>query len=164
MRRCQALTLLTTRGLWQQQPALPARFPVGAGIRQLAHENFLASISEIDNKDLRLKGLTALLKEREQSQNRVDKEREKSDNYAKEVIESLRCDVLRAKGLMTARGVFERVAQLVFNEQRCKGKFTTGVLQALANPSAGERSQFLFDIFVTDEAIVLLYVNSISKL
>ena len=48
---------------------------------------------------------------------------------------------------MTARGVFERVGQLVFSEQRCKGKFncTTGVLQALANPSAGEWSQFLFD-------------------
>ena len=79
MRRCKALTLLTTRGLWQQQPALPARFPVSAGIRQLAHENILAIISEIDNKDLRLKTLTALLKEREQSQARVDKERQKSD-------------------------------------------------------------------------------------
>ena len=121
--------------------------PAAPGIRQLAHENFLAIISEIDNKDLRLAALTALLKEREHSQARVDKEREKSDIYAKEVIESLRCDVLRAKGLMTARGVFERVGQLVFNEQRCKSKFncTTGVLQALAKPSAGERSQFLFD-------------------
>ena len=35
----------------------------------------------------------------------------------------------------------------MFNEQRCKGKFncTTGVLQALSSPSAGEWSQFLFD-------------------
>mmetsp|Transcript_56024 Transcript_56024/g.100698 ORF Transcript_56024/g.100698 Transcript_56024/m.100698 type:complete len:174 (+) Transcript_56024:1-522(+) len=60
---------------------------------------------------------------------------------------ALQREVLRVQGLLTASGVFERVAQIVWDEQGIKGRFNCqqALNKAANNPGAGSWSQFLFD-------------------
>ena len=75
----------------------------------------LQTINEIDDAEKRMNALHALL-EKEIDVLKAEKER---DVFRLNKLEE---DLLRAKGLMTARGVFERVVQLAFNEQKVKNK------------------------------------------
>ncbi|CAE7351205.1 unnamed protein product, partial [Symbiodinium necroappetens] len=79
---------------------------------------------------------------------KIDDERQKNDALAGEVIKNLHREVQQAKGLMTARGVFERVAELAFVEQGCKVRVNTSfaIDRALNNPDPKKPwSKFLFD-------------------
>ena len=44
-----------------------------------------------------------------------------------EINARLRADVLAAKGLLTARGIFEYILQIVFEELQLKGRFNASV-------------------------------------
>ena len=93
----------------------------------------LQTINEIDDAEKRMNALHALLEkeidvlkaEKERDVLKAEKERdvlkaEKERDVFR--LNKLEEDLLRAKGLMTARGVFERVVQLAFNEQKVKNK------------------------------------------
>ena len=91
----------------------------------------LQTINEIDDAEKRMNALHALF-EKEKEIDEVEKEKEKVEKEIDvlkaerdvfgERLNKLEEDLLRAKGLMTARGVFERVVQLAFNEQKVKNK------------------------------------------
>ena len=102
----------------------------------------LQTINEIDDAEKRMKAIHVLLekveKEKEKEKEidvlkvevekeKVEKEKdvlkvEKEKAVFQERLIKLEEDLLQAKGLMTARGVFERVVQLAFNEQKTVGK------------------------------------------
>ena len=111
----------------------------------------LQTINEIDDAEKRMNALHALL-EKEKEIDEVEKEKEKVEKERDvfgERLKKLEEDLLRAKGLMTARGVFERVVQLAFNEQKVKKmvKGKCNIANTLPmicdNPQAGRFSGLL---------------------
>ena len=91
-------------------------------------------------------------KERDVFKERIEKEKvekEKERDVLQQRVIKLEEDLLRAKGLMTARGVFERVVQLAFNEQKQVGKvkgkcMIANVLPTTSdNPEVGRFSKLL---------------------
>ena len=91
-------------------------------------------------------------KERDFFEERIEKEKvekEKERDVLQQRVIKLEEDLLRAKGLMTARGVFERVVQLAFNEQKQVGKvkgkcMIANVLPTTSdNPEVGRFSKLL---------------------
>ena len=120
----------------------------------------LQTINEIDDAEKRMKAIHILLekveeeKEKEIDVLKVEKEKdvlkvEKEKDVFQERLIKLEEDLLRAKGLMTARGVFERVVQLAFNEQKTVGKvkgecIIANILPTISdNPQAGRFSKLL---------------------
>ena len=130
----------------------------------------LQSINEIEDTEKKIKAFQSIMqilqermeieKERDILQERIknknilqermEKERMKKERDILQVrMEKVKKDLLRAKGLMTARGVFERVAQLAFNEQKkagnMKGKCITANVLPIASkaPEAGCWSKLL---------------------
>jgi len=120
----------------------------------------LQTINEIDDAEKRMKAIHILLekveeeKEKEIDVLKVEKEKdvlkvEKEKDVFQERLIKLEEDLLRAKGLMTARGVFERVVQLAFNEQKTVGKVKgkcifANILPTISdNPQAGRFSKLL---------------------
>ena len=131
----------------------------------------LQTINEIDDAEKRMKAIHILLekveeeKEKEKEKEidvlnlkvekeKVEKEKdvlkvEKEKDVFQERLIKLEEDLLRAKVLMTARGVFERVVQLAFNEQKTVGKvkgecIIANILPTISdNPQAGRFSKLL---------------------
>ena len=134
----------------------------------------LQTINEIDDAEKRMKAIHILLekveeeKEKEKEidilkvevekekveKEKVEKEKnvlkvEKEKDVFQERLIKLEEDLLRAKGLMTARVVFERVVQLAFNEQKTVGKVKgkcifANILPTISdNPQAGRFSKLL---------------------
>ena len=129
----------------------------------------LQTINEIDDAEKRMKAIHILLekveeeKEKEKEidvlkveveKEKVEKEKdvlkvEKEKAVFQERLIKLEEDLLQAKGLMTARGVFERVVQLAFNEQKTVGKvkgkcIIANILPTISdNPQAGRFSKLL---------------------
>ena len=134
----------------------------------------LQTINEIDDAEKRMKAIHVLLekveeeKEKEKEidvlkvevekekveKEKVEKEKdvlkvEKEKDVFQERLIKLEEDLLRAKVLMTARGVFERVVQLAFNEQKTVGKvkgecIIANILPTISdNPQAGRFSKLL---------------------
>ena len=129
----------------------------------------LQSINEIEDAEKRMKAFQSImqiLQERDVLQERMEQEKvlreidvlrvriEKEKVLRERDVLQVRMekfeeDLLRAKGLMTARGVFERVAQLAFHEQKkagnMKGKCITANVLPIASkhPEAGCWSELL---------------------
>ena len=123
----------------------------------------LQTINEIDDAEKRMKEKEIdvrkvekekVEKEKEIDVLKVEKEKdvlkvEKEKDVFQERLIKLEEDLLRAKGLMTARGVFERVVQLAFNERKTVGKvkgkcIVANILPTISdNPQAGRFSKLL---------------------
>lgn len=111
----------------------------------------LQSINEIEDAEKRMKAFQSIMQmERDVLQERMEKEKVLRERDVLQVrMEKFEEDLLRAKGLMTPRGVFERVAQLAFNEQNkagnMKGKCITANVLPIASkhPEAGCWSELL---------------------
>lgn len=96
----------------------------------------LQSINEIVNAEKRLKALQSIM---QILQERMEMEKERDVLQVR--MEKIEEDLLRAKGLMTARGVFERVAQLAFNEQKKAGNVKGNCVTATILPIASKHPE-----------------------
>ena len=114
---------------------------------QLAQKDFEKSLMQKDlEKQLAQKDLEKDLVQKDLVQKDFEKQLVQKD------VDNMRKELLQAKGLLTARGVYERVAQQAWDEQKDAGNVKGGcnVANSLAAaakyPQAGRWSKLLYDV------------------
>ena len=122
-----------------------------ARLRQMEAERVLLQQSR---KDLQkaMQNQQMAMQNQQMSMQTISKAVDKMQKDADKIEAKYEAELLRAKGVMTSRGVFERMAQLAWTEQGLSGsKFVcTDVLQKLCNnPQAGKWSTCMYDSAVT---------------
>ena len=91
---------------------------------------------ELAGKEAELKGKEAELKAELKGKDELLKGKDELLKTKEELLHSARMDTLRAKGLLSSRGIVERVLQLCHTERGMKGKFNaTATINALGTPS-----------------------------
>ena len=111
------------------------------------HRNALQAYFQQQNKDLEKQ-----LVQKDLEKQLVQKDLEFQKQLVQKDLDNMRKELLQAKGLLTARGVYERVAQQAWDEQKDAGNVKGGcnVANSLAAaakyPQAGRWSKLLHDV------------------
>ena len=102
----------------------------------------------MQNQQMAMQTQQMAMQNQQMAMQTISKAVEQMQKNAIKIEAKYEAELLRAKGVMTSRGVFERMAQLAWTEQGLSGSnfVCTVVLQKLCrNPRAGKWSTCMYD-------------------